>query len=100
MATVAEGNSWQPLSDALSGTDRARSIDRWIFVFMAVWFIAIVLTGFIPDSLEDQCKAMFTNLKAIIAAAGAKPEDVIKMNVWLKDVGDRKALERPSALGV
>lgn len=27
------------------------AIDRWIFVFMAVFFIAITLTGFIPDSL-------------------------------------------------
>ena len=37
--------------DVLSGTPRAHAIDRWIFVFMAAWFIAIVLTGFIPDSL-------------------------------------------------
>ena len=37
--------------DLLSGTPRAHALDRWIFVFMAVWFIAIVLTGFIPDSL-------------------------------------------------
>lgn len=27
------------------------TIDRWIYVFMAAWFIAITLTGFIPDSL-------------------------------------------------
>jgi hypothetical protein len=27
-------------------------IDRWIFVFMAAWFIVIALLGFIPDSLE------------------------------------------------
>ena len=37
--------------DALSGTPRAHAIDRWIFVFMAAWFIAIVLAGFIPSSL-------------------------------------------------
>jgi hypothetical protein len=37
--------------DRLSGTPRAHAIDRWIFVGMAVWFIAIVLTGFIPDSI-------------------------------------------------
>lgn len=52
MATIA-----QPIAarercrDALSGTPRAHAIDRWIFVFMAVWFIAIVLAGFIPDSI-------------------------------------------------
>ncbi len=51
MATIAAplyGKSRRP--DVLSGTPRAQAIDRWIFVFMAAWFIAIVLTGFIPDS--------------------------------------------------
>jgi hypothetical protein len=37
--------------DRLSGTPRAHAIDRWIFVAMAAWFIAIVLIGFIPDAL-------------------------------------------------
>jgi hypothetical protein len=37
--------------DLLSGTPRAHAIDRWIFVGMAVWFIAIVLVGFIPDAI-------------------------------------------------
>lgn len=52
MATVAGRFTLQEhRPDVLSGTPRAHAIDRWIFVFMAVWFIAIVLTGFIPDSL-------------------------------------------------
>jgi hypothetical protein len=52
MATLAESpRARKNLPDALSGTPRAHSIDRWIFVFMAAWFIAIVLAGFIPDSL-------------------------------------------------
>jgi hypothetical protein len=29
----------------------ARAIDRWIYGFMAGWFIVIVLVGFIPDAL-------------------------------------------------
>jgi len=37
--------------DVLSGEPRANAIDRWIFVFMAAWFVVLVLTGFIPDSL-------------------------------------------------
>src|SRR5436190_19331580 len=53
MATIAgrffEG---ERRPDVLSGTPRAHAIDRWIFVFMATWFIAIVLAGFIPDSIE------------------------------------------------
>jgi hypothetical protein len=53
MATIATYESgdarWQ---DALSGTPRAHAIDRWIYVSTTALFIAIILTGFIPDSLE------------------------------------------------
>jgi hypothetical protein len=52
MATVAERFGFRERRpDVLSGTPRAHAIDRWIYVFMAAWFIAIVLAGFIPDSL-------------------------------------------------
>src|SRR5687767_7627580 len=52
MATVAASPAPAELRhDYLSGTPRAHSIDRWIYVFMAGWFIAIVLAGFIPSSL-------------------------------------------------
>ena len=52
MATVAETLGFKELRpDQLSGTPRAHAIDRWIFVFMAAWYIGIVLAGFIPDSL-------------------------------------------------
>ena len=49
-------------------------------------------TGRTPDSLAEQCAVMFANVRAIIAAAGGTPGDIIKMTVWLADVGDRKAL--------
>jgi hypothetical protein len=52
MATVADNLSFkEPRPDILSGTPRAHAIDRWIFVFMAAWFIFIVLVGFIPDAI-------------------------------------------------
>ena len=52
MATVAETlGIKEQRPDILSGTPRAHSIDRWIYVFTAASFIAIVLAGFIPDSL-------------------------------------------------
>ena len=65
MATIAEpivaANG--ACRTALSGTPRAHAIDRWIFVFMAAWFIAIVLAGFIPDSI----------MKVGMVQAGARP---------------------------
>ena len=52
MATLAETLGFtERRLDVLSGTPRAHAADRWIFVFMAAWFITIVLAGFIPDSL-------------------------------------------------
>ncbi len=36
----------------LSGTPRAHAIDRWIYVFTAALFVVIILSGFIPDSIE------------------------------------------------
>jgi hypothetical protein len=55
----------------LSGTPRAHAIDRWIFVFMAAWFIAIVLTGFIPDSI----------MKVGMVQAGARPPFPLVMHL-------------------
>lgn len=52
MATLAGTSAVQNARvDHLSGTPRAGFIDRWIYVFSAATFVAIVLTGFIPDSL-------------------------------------------------
>jgi 2-iminobutanoate/2-iminopropanoate deaminase len=41
-------------------------------------------TGKIPEDVAAQCAHMFANLKTILAAAGASPEDVIRVTVWIK----------------
>lgn len=64
MATVVGAYpGLEPQQDILSGTPRAHAIDRWIFVLMAAWFIAITLAGFIPDSL----------MKVGMVRGGARP---------------------------
>ena len=50
MATIVRETVGNGRPDVLSGTPRAGFIDRWIYVFTAAFFIAITLTGFIPDS--------------------------------------------------
>jgi hypothetical protein len=52
MATIAERLRGPDRPDLLSGTPRAHAVDRWIYVFTAATFIAIVLAGFIPSSLD------------------------------------------------
>ena len=52
MATVAETFGFKERRpDILSGTPRAHALDHWLYVFTAASFVAIVLAGFIPDSL-------------------------------------------------
>ena len=72
MATIA-GRFFKPEQglDVLSGTPRAHALDRWIFVFMAAWFIVIVLTGFIPDSI----------MKVGLVQTGARPPFPIVMHM-------------------
>lgn len=54
-----------------SATPLVRVIDRWIYVVMAVLFITIVLTGFIPDSL----------VKVALVKAGQRPPFPLVMHV-------------------
>lgn len=49
----------------------ALAIDRWIWTFMAVLFIAIILAGFIPDSI----------VKIEMVRAGARPPFPIVLHV-------------------
>lgn len=46
MATLAD-----PILDPTGPRSFTAFIDRWIYVFMAALFVAVVLVGFIPDSL-------------------------------------------------
>src|SRR4029079_18387618 len=91
--------------DLLSGTPRAHALDRWIFVFMAAWFIAIVLTGFIPDAI----------MKVGRVRAGARPPFPIVLHMhavvmgsflltllaesWLMATGRREYHMRLGVLG-
>ncbi len=50
MSTVATPQARQARYDRAESA-LTNAVNRWIYVFMAVFFIAITLTGFIPDSL-------------------------------------------------
>ena len=41
------------------------------------------------DDTAAQCAQVLRNLGAILAAGGCTPQDVVKVNVYLTDVGDR-----------
>ena len=46
-------------------------------------------TRAIPAGAAEQCRLMFANLKRILGAAGASPDEVLKVTVFIKDNGVR-----------
>ena len=51
-------------------------------------------TGKVPEGIEAQCEQTFANVRTVLQAGGATPEDVIKLSVWLKDIGDRPVMNK------
>jgi 2-iminobutanoate/2-iminopropanoate deaminase len=51
-------------------------------------------TGKLVDGIAGQCAFMFANIRRVLEAGGATPEDVIKIHVWIKNKDDRDHLNR------
>lgn len=51
-------------------------------------------TGATPDSFEDQCALLFSNIRAILKAAGASPEHVLKVNFYMPEMSGRSVMNR------
>jgi 2-iminobutanoate/2-iminopropanoate deaminase len=49
----------------------------------------------VPDAVEEQVANIFTHVAAMLDAAGATWDDVVKMNFWFADPRHRAALEAP-----
>ena len=47
----------------------------------------------VPEDLAAQCAQMFANLRAILDAAGATPDQVVKLSVWMADRGGKDVLD-------
>ena len=51
-------------------------------------------TGKVPDGVDAQCEQMFANVRKVLEAGGAAPEDIIKLSVWLKDMANRPVVNK------
>jgi enamine deaminase RidA (YjgF/YER057c/UK114 family) len=51
-------------------------------------------TGKIPEDIPGQAAHVFANAKRILAAAGAKPEDIVKMTFYIKQPAARDAINK------
>jgi 2-iminobutanoate/2-iminopropanoate deaminase len=41
------------------------------------------------DDVVAQAEKVFENIRAVLAAAGASPKDIVKVTVFVTDIGDR-----------
>lgn len=51
-------------------------------------------TGKPAATLDEQCRLMFGHLRSVLAAAGAGPEHILKLNVFLVDRSQREPVNR------
>jgi 2-iminobutanoate/2-iminopropanoate deaminase len=49
-------------------------------------------TRIVPADLATQCRNMFANVKSVIEAAGGTTDDIIKVNVFMRDRNNRAPL--------
>jgi 2-iminobutanoate/2-iminopropanoate deaminase len=49
-------------------------------------------TGQLPATVEEQAKNCFRNLATVLAKAGAKTTDVVKLTVYIKSNNNRQAV--------
>ncbi len=54
--------------------------------------VGVAADGSIPEGTVDQFGVALNNLDAALRAAGGKPEDIVKVTVFLTDVNDRAAI--------
>lgn len=52
-------------------------------------------TGKYGGTLEEQCALMFAHVRRIVAAAGGREDQIVKMTVWMRDRTQRQALNKP-----
>jgi enamine deaminase RidA (YjgF/YER057c/UK114 family) len=50
--------------------------------------------GSMPATIEAQCAQMFRTVNDIVEAAGGTPANILKMTIWLRDAGNREALNQ------
>ena len=66
----------------------SQAIEANGFVFASGQIPVNPATGEIPEGIEAQAKQAMENVVNLLAAAGVKPEDVVKTTVFIKEMND------------
>jgi 2-iminobutanoate/2-iminopropanoate deaminase len=53
------------------------------------------VTGEMPKDIETQCENAFKTLRNLLAKAGASADDIVRINVFMKDEANRQKINKP-----
>ncbi|MBL26445.1 MAG: enamine deaminase RidA [Rhodospirillaceae bacterium] len=54
--------------------------------------VGIASDGSVPEDTVDQFRVAMDNLDTVLRTAGGKPEDIVKVTVFLTDINDRQRI--------
>jgi enamine deaminase RidA (YjgF/YER057c/UK114 family) len=49
-------------------------------------------SGETPESFDEQCAVVFSNMRLILAAAGGTPEDVVTVSFYMRELSGRQTM--------
>lgn len=77
--------------EAIGPYSQAVESDGWVFTAGQIG-LAPGSGEFVGPDVESQTRQAFANLRAVLAAAGAGPGDVVKATIFLADMDDYAAV--------
>ncbi len=64
----------------------SQAIKKGNMIFVSGQLGLVPETGVLPEGIEEQTKQSLTNIKNVLAAAGATLEDVVKTSIFTADL--------------
>ena len=78
---------------AIGTYSQARRVGNTIWVSGQIGLDPATM-AMVPGGIEAETRRVFANLKAIVTAAGASLDDVVKVNLYLTDLADFALVNR------
>lgn len=71
---------------AIGAYSQAVQVDNYVYISGQIPLNPQTLT-LVEGDMRQQIKQVFENLKAIVEAAGATLDDIVKLNIFMRDLG-------------
>ncbi len=87
---AVKGHHTELAPRAIGPYAQAVSVDGWVYTSGQIGLDP--LSGELAPGFEDQARQVLANLRAVLAAAGCTPADVVKATIYLADLAHFSAV--------